>query len=348
MDRLHFATQFFHFTPNQWRDFETEMPLFWIRELFARFTPRTLRTGPVSGEKEALDLYERILKEEEALQIRRVRPGEPGYPVQFEQYLAPERRPLLLFFRGPLPPPESEIVAVVGTRQPSALGVQAARNFAAYFRSLELRVASGLARGVDALAHEESLESKSIAVLGSGVGEVYPQEHQALAENILAHGGTLLSQYPLWQVPLPQNFPQRNELIAALAAGTVVVEGSEKSGAAITGKLTLEMDKAAVVLTQDYRSAFGRGAIRLQQCGATLVANEDEALQAIFARFGGFPWTAKLENLSTRAFNFRAFHELSRKSVPEAIVLLEEGLRKGRIERLGTDSYRFSRKGLPS
>lgn len=348
MDRLHFATQFFHFTSKQWREFEAESPPHWIRELFRRFAPRALRSGTVAGESEALSQYEKILKEEQAFGIRTLRLGEPDYPSALERYLPPERRPLLLFVRGPLPPEETELVAIVGTRQPSSLGVQAARNFSAFFSSLGLRVISGLARGVDALAHEENMEMGTIAVLGSGVGEVYPQEHQDLAERILARGGSLLSRYPIWQVPLPQNFPQRNELIAALSLGTVVIEGSEKSGAAITGKLSLEMDKATVVLTQDYRSAYGRGAIRLQQCGATLVTSEDEALEAIFARQGGYPWSAKLENSSTRSFDFRKFHELSGCSVPGAIALLEEGLKKGRIERLGTDSYRFTRKPLPS
>lgn len=344
MDRLHFATQFFHFTPKQW---EKLLPLpdgDWMDALFSGLTPRTLRCGPVRGPEHAFALYEEILREEASIGLRIVKHGEPDYPPALLKALPEERQPLLLFLRGPNPPLETELVAIVGTRSPSTLGRRAARNFSAYFTMIGLRVVSGLARGIDALAHEENLRNGTIAVLGSGVSEVYPQEHQGLAERILARGGTLLSQFPIWQVPLPQNFPQRNELISALAAGTVVVEGSEKSGAAITGKLSLSQGKAVVALAQDFRTAFGRGAIRLEQAGATLVVNEEEALHALYARLGGFPWplAERAEpQLLERSFDFAEFHGLAKTTVPEAIVLLEEGMRHGRIERLAHDCYRF-------
>jgi DNA processing protein len=226
----------------------------------------------------------------------------------------------------------------VGTRHPSEDGREAAHSFATYLTAIGIRIVSGLARGVDTVAHERSLDLGSLAVLGSGVGHVYPEENQWLAERLLAKGGTLLSPYPLEQVPLPQNFPARNEVIAALAAGVIVVEGSARSGAAITGRHALAMGKTVVALTQDFRTEFGRGAIRLQQDGAVLVTREEEAIEAIFHRFGGFAGSLppSLRMPSRATFSFREFHAASGRSVPEAVALLEEGILQGRIERRGT------------
>ncbi|HEY8280263.1 MAG TPA: DNA-processing protein DprA, partial [Bdellovibrionota bacterium] len=169
------------------------------------------------------------------------------------------------------------------------------------------------------------------------------EENQNLAERILQQGGTLLSPFPLNQVPLPQNFPERNELIAALAAGTVVIEGAEKSGAAITGRLALSMGKTVCALTQDFRSDFGRGAIRLQQEGAVLVTREEEAVEALFRRFGGFAGPLPLAKpiRKNRCFSFKEFQRASGRSVPEALALLEEGLLQGKIVRQGSH-YRLS------
>lgn len=182
-----------------------------------------------------------------------------------------------------------------------------------------------------------------MAVLGSGVRGVYPGENEKLAEEILARGGSLISPFPIGQTPLPQNFPIRNEIIAALAIGTVVIEGAETSGAAVTGKQALGMGKTVVALAQDFRSGFGRGAIRLQQAGASLATSEEEALHAIYFRVGGYSGT-KLPNVGKgrkREFTFEEFQKAAGKDVGAAMVLLEEGISSGKIERSGPDFYRL-------
>jgi predicted Rossmann fold nucleotide-binding protein DprA/Smf involved in DNA uptake len=144
-------------------------------------------------------------------------------------------------------------------------------------------------------------------------------------------------------VPLPQNFPDRNELIAALSAGTIVVEGALRSGAVITGRQALAMGKTVIALTQDFRSEFGRGAIHLQQEGAVLVTREEEAVEAIFRRFGGFAGSgaSKVRYPTKASFSFREFHIASGRSVPEAVALLQEGILQGRIVRRG-NRYRLT------
>jgi DNA processing protein len=347
MDPLHFAFHFFHFSSKQWESLKPGAILTqdWFERLFRELTPRTLRCGPVRTVEQAKILYQEILAEEYSHGIRFIRRGDPHYPEQFEQHLAPEVRPLALFLRGQALPSEEATVAMVGTRNPSPIGIRAAKDFSTFFSAQSLHIVSGLARGIDAIAHETNIKRGTIAILGAGLANVYPQEHQSLAEKILANGGSLLSQFPIWQVPLPQNFPQRNKLIAALSTGTLVVEGSEKSGAAITGKLALEMGKAAIVLTQDFRSAFGRGAIRLQQCGAILACSEEEALHALYARLGGYPWQiGKTEKIELNgSFDFSGFQRLAKLELPDAIALLEEGLRNGRIERICNNSYRLAK-----
>ena len=348
MEVLRFIHQFFHLSQQQaevsWRsrpDWRAAERLFAEPHL-AR---RSLAFGEVRNFQHARSLFDSVQREEEDMGLRVLAAAD--YPPALVEHLPPERRPAILYLRGHDLPPERKSVAMVGTRSPSVAGLACARNFATYFSSLGLSVISGLAKGVDALAHEENLLFETVAVLGSGVGNVYPRENQALAELILASGGSLLSPFPLYQVPLPQNFPARNEIIAALAYGTVVVEGAEQSGAAITGRQALAMGKTVVALAQDFRTPFGRGAVRLQQAGAVFVANEEEALQAIFARAGGFSRGDAVEvafGSRRREFRFEEFRSALGMSVAEAAALLEEGILRGRIVRVKVDRYRLAKR----
>jgi len=275
--------------------------------------------------------------------------GEEGYPPSVLSHIPPERRPAVLYLRGAGLPSEAEMLGVVGTRAPSGDGTEAARSFAAFFTLLRIHIVSGLARGIDTIAHRENKEAGTIAVLGSAVNEIYPTENNALAEEILSHGGTLLSSFPLGQVPLPANFPQRNEIIAALSTGVLVVEGAEKSGAAITGKHALAMGKTVAVLAADFRTPFGRGAVRLAQAGADFVLDEEEALQALYARLGGF-LTGDLpmpgsgaSRRRTASFSLDEFCRQSGFDVPRALSLLQEEILKGTVVRKGPDRYQRRR-----
>lgn len=340
MEILRFTHRFFHFETRAWaRALAGEAPTWqWARRLFSEqiFSRRQLKICEPRSFDEARKIHDHFVQREDALGIRVLDEASPLYPEGIRAHIPPERRPALLYLRGHEPPPEAHLVAIVGTRQPSELGQEAALSFAAYLGAIGLRVVSGLARGVDTLAHEQSLTNRTVAVLGAGVAEVYPEENQGLAENIVGQGGCLLSPFPIEQVPLPQNFPDRNELIAALAAGVIVIEGAEKSGASITGRQALAMSKTVVTLAQDYRTEFGRGAIRLQQDGALFVAREEDAVEAIFRRFGGFAGTLPKAKTARATFTLAQFQKSAQCGLPEAIVLLEEGILQGRIARVGS------------
>lgn len=345
METIRFAHQFFHFSEAQRLDSWGNSAPSWeeVEQLFTaeKFPRRSLAFGEIRGFSAARELFQTIEKEEMELGVRAVMPE--AIPAIIEN-IPPERRCPILYIRGTDLPEEKNAVAIVGTRSPSACGIESAHNFASFFSGLGIHVVSGLAKGVDSIAHAENLAVGTIAVLGSAVGAVYPKENQLLAEALVAKGGTLLSPFPLYQVPLPQNFPERNEIIAALACGTVVIEGAEQSGAAITGKQALAMSKTVVTLSQDFRTSFGRGALRLQQAGAVFVANEEEALQAIYARVGGFSRGDVLECTfggRRRLFRFSDFQKAVGKSFGESAALLEEGILRGRIERVDSNRYRL-------
>jgi DNA processing protein len=343
MNSLRFAHHFFQLSQARSRQLWGERPpgLEDIRGLFEgeKAPRRALKCGILSFSA-AKEEFKRVLEQEDRAGVRAL--SEKDFPPALKASIPPERLPLLLYLRGAGIPEEKDCVALVGTRFPSLWGAETATDFSAYFTAQNLHVVSGLAKGIDAISHRENLGRGTLAVLGGGIEDVYPKENAGLAEEILERGGSLLSPFPLGQIPLPQNFPQRNEIISALSYGVVVIEGKPSSGAAVTGKHALTMGKCVVGLTQDFRTSFGQGVIELQRAGATLVCSEEEALQAIFSRAGGFS-PRGLPPL-TKSFTFREFLTLSKADVATAIVLLQEGIASGAIRKLGPDYYRLSRQ----
>lgn len=341
MNYKRFSYQFFHFNSLHWESFwnSQTMKLEDLAELFTNdlFPKRSLKISFPRSLSEAIPIFEKVIALEKTHSIQCIGEFDTSYPKQIEQYISPENRPPFLFVRGNAELKECDLISLVGTRNPSLFGVEQAKNFSSFLTALNIRVVSGLAKGIDTICHEENISKGTVAVLGGEILEVYPSENQKLADAI-AHTGTLISPFPLHQVPLPQNFPLRNRIIAALAAGTIVIEGSQKSGASITGNFSLEMGKTVVALSQDFRTEFGRGAINLQQNGAVLVKSEEEALHAIFARLGGCLIETP-KKTAHKTFSFIEFQKTHRTSIPETLALLEQALLLGHIKRTGFDRY---------
>ncbi|HQM65449.1 MAG TPA: DNA-processing protein DprA, partial [Anaerolineaceae bacterium] len=164
--------------------------------------------------------------------------NDPAYPRYLKEIDQP---PPVLYYRGSILPEDDLAIAIVGTRSVTAYGKQLTKDTAAYLASNGVTIVSGLARGVDAIAHQTALETggRTLAVLGSGVDIIYPPEHRKLAEQIIQHGA-LLSDYPPGTKPDAINFPPRNRIISGLSRGTVVIEAGEKSGALITAKFSAD------------------------------------------------------------------------------------------------------------
>ena len=185
-----------------------------------------------------------------------------------------------LHTRGHWPLPERPRVAIVGSRRPSPYGEAVAEQLAADLAGSGVIVISGLALGIDAAAHRGALNGGGItvAVMGTGVDVVYPAAHFRLAEQILAAGGTLVSQFPDGTNPRRQNFPARNWTMAALSDIVVVVEAGDGSGALITAEAALHLHKEVMAVPGSIFSALSVGTHALLRDGAGLVQNARDVL----------------------------------------------------------------------
>lgn len=202
--------------------------------------------------------------------------ADADYPPALRQLPDP---PVALFAEGDTRLPSAGCVAMVGSRRASAQGLELAREFAAGLSAAGLTVISGLAQGIDGAAHEGALRGagRTVAVVGTGLDQVYPRRHLALAEQI-AREGLLLSEYPPGTPPLPAHFPRRNRIIAGLSVGTLVVEAAQQSGSLITARLALEYGREVLAIPGSIRSQQSGGCHQLIRDGATLVTSVQDVL----------------------------------------------------------------------
>jgi len=204
---------------------------------------------------------------------------DDGYPGVLRQIHDP---PGVLFVRGSLVPRDALAIAMVGTRHATHYGLRVASRLAASLARAGLAIVSGMARGIDAAAHRGALEAggRTVAVLGSGVLNIYPPEHRELAEQIIAQGA-LLSEAPPRAAPHSGVFPQRNRIISGLCLGVVVVEAGLRSGALITARLAMEQGRDVFAVPGPVESRASRGCHRLIRDGAKLVETADDVLEEL-------------------------------------------------------------------
>jgi DNA processing protein len=208
------------------------------------------------------------------LGIRWVSLASAAYPSLLRGISDP---PAVLFYRGTLPDGDKPLVAIVGTRRPHGAPAQAAFDIGRGLGVQGISVVSGLALGIDAMAHRGNLEGggRAYAVLGSGVDEIYPSSNRPLARQILESGGGILSEYPPGTGPKKWHFPARNRIISALARGTLIVEAPAVSGALITARCTLKQGRNLWVASAGLAS---EGAARLSEEGAKTVFSASDIL----------------------------------------------------------------------
>jgi DNA processing protein len=201
---------------------------------------------------------------------------DAGYPELLR--LSPDAPPLL-YVRGRVDVLREPQLAMVGSRNPSAGGRATARQFAASFARLGLTITSGLALGIDAACHEGALgaDGTTVAVLGHGLDDLYPREHQKLAERIAA-GGALVSEFPPGTPALNHHFPRRNRIIAGLSHGTLVVEAAARSGSLITARLAGAAGREVFAIPGSIHNEMARGCHELIRQGAKLVERPEDVL----------------------------------------------------------------------
>lgn len=211
--------------------------------------------------------------------------GDADYPALLLQTADP---PLLLYLHGRRELLAAESLAIVGSRSPTPQGRSNAEHFGRALGEAGLTVVSGLALGVDGAAHSGALATpaSTIAVLGTGLDQIYPPRHQRLGEQIAALG-LLLSEYPLGMPPLPGNFPRRNRIIAGLARGCLVVEATLQSGSLITARLAAEAGREVFAIPGSIHAPQSHGCHALIRQGAKLVERVEDVLEELPGLRGG-------------------------------------------------------------
>ncbi|MGC9048996.1 MAG: DNA-processing protein DprA [Patescibacteria group bacterium] len=205
--------------------------------------------------------------------------NDPNYPKLLKEIYDPPKE---LYVWGELRAEENYPLAVVGTRKVSNYGRQITIDLVRNLAKAGLTIISGLALGVDGLAHQACLDvnGRTIAVLGSGLNHIYPSIHQKLAEKIVKSGGAVVSEYPPETGPTKWNFPARNRIIAGMSLGVLVTEAPETSGALITARCALDNGREVFAVPGNINSSNSVGTNQLIKLGAKAVTKVEDILDA--------------------------------------------------------------------
>ena len=243
---------------------------------------------PAAELKKATDLGARVITSE-----------DEEYPAALREIHDP---PIVLYVRGHLTERDRNTVAVVGSRKASHYATECAKKLSFQMAYAGLTVVSGLARGIDTAAHQGALAAKgrTIAVIGSGLGELYPPENAALADRI-AESGAVISEFPIETKPDRQTFPIRNRIVTGMSFGVLVVEAGANSGALISANMAAEQGRTLYAVPGRIDSPAALGSNRLIQQGAKLVISVDDILDdlpLVFSKKPDLPATIPAADLT--------------------------------------------------
>lgn len=252
---------------------------------------------------------EREIEAVARLGARLVARGESDYPAALA---AIDDTPPLLTVKGKIELATQRAVAVVGARNASANGRRFARDIAAQLGTTGLLVVSGLARGIDAAAHEGALDTGTLAVLAGGIDTVYPEENRRLHETITERG-LLVAEMPVGTVPQARHFPRRNRIISGISLGVLVVEAAERSGSLITARFALEQGREVFAVPGSPLDPRCKGTNRLIRDGATMVESADDILRELGPQLG-----TPLTERHRAAFSTAPAPEIGAKDLAEA------------------------------
>jgi DNA processing protein len=206
--------------------------------------------------------------------------SDPEYPSRLKEIYDP---PVVLFVKGSVEVLAQPGIAMVGTRHPTPYGSGMAERLSTDLAARGMVIISGLARGVDTASHRGAVaaKGKTVAVLGTGIDVMYPRENSRLAEQILALGGALITEFPVGTSPTPQNFPIRNRIISGMSAGVLVVEAAEYSGTRITSRCALEQNRDVYAVPGNVTNKNSWGPNTLIKQGAKLVATWEDVWEEL-------------------------------------------------------------------
>lgn len=222
----------------------------------------------------------------EKFKIKAITTRDPEYPGRLKEIYD---YPPVLFVRGSFLPEDLWCLSIVGTRRATVYGRQVTEDIVQELVRNKITIVSGLARGIDVIAHRTALESggRTYAVLASGLDIIYPGEHASLARDIIDRGA-LISEYPPGTKPKAEHFPRRNRIMSGISLGVLVIEAGEKSGALITASQALEQNREVFAIPGSILSPASRGTNRLIQEGAKLVSSCIDVLEELNLSFAAF------------------------------------------------------------
>ncbi|HLC43685.1 MAG TPA: DNA-processing protein DprA [Patescibacteria group bacterium] len=240
------------------------------------------------GEKIAGYIIEARQKYSPDAELEKLAQLDIGYITIYDKIFPPLLReipdcPAILFIRGNPEALKFPSIAIVGSRKYSTYGAKIATKLTAECVSNGLAIISGLALGIDAIAHQAALDHKglTIGVLGCGLDRIYPVSNYHLGEDIIQNGGVIISEFPLGVPPMKQNFPMRNRIIAGLSLGTLVIEAAESSGSLITAGLALEYNREVFAVPGSIDSITSAGTNKLIKDGAIPVTEIGDILKVL-------------------------------------------------------------------
>jgi len=210
--------------------------------------------------------------------------------------------PQILYYLGDINTFSKFSLAIVGSRRYTSYGKEITEYFSRELAEMQLTIVSGLALGIDALAHKAAVDAggKTIAVLGCGLNYIYPPTNRKLAKEILKSGGLILSEYPLGSDPLRHHFPCRNRIISGLSLGVLVIEAAQKSGSLLTANYALEQNREVFAIPGNIFSLKSAGCHQLIKSGAKLVSNPQDILTELEIK------------------NIKEYKETRKKIIPES------------------------------
>lgn len=258
------------------------------------------------------------------------------YPSLLKEMTDP---PLVLYVRGSVACLQQPQVALVGSRQASSYGKDNAFHFAQALAAQGYAVTSGLARGIDAAAHEGALQRNgvSIGVIGSGFNHFYPKAHLALAEQMIDAGGAVLSEFSINAAPEPRNFPRRNRIIAGLSLGVLVVEAAMRSGSLITARLALEMGREVFAVPGSIHHPQAKGCHHLIKEGAMLVETVDDITGQLGGLMGAvFTQSAVIQSsqVEVSSKNRSVLDQIEYVTTPVDVIILRTGLTASEVSSI--------------
>ncbi|OGD63982.1 DNA protecting protein DprA [Candidatus Beckwithbacteria bacterium RBG_13_42_9] len=243
---------------------------------------------------------------------------DESFPALLKEIADP---PFLLYIKGTLLDQDGKALAVVGARKITPYGREVTEKFVSWLAIRGFTIISGLARGVDSVAHRVALGNggRTVAILGSGLDQVYPPEHKALAQEIIKNGA-LISEYPLGMPALRQNFPPRNRIISGMSLGILVTEGEIKSGTKITSRYAGEQGREVFAVPGPITSPTSAAPSELIKMGAKLVSSGEDILEEL--KLGRFDKTNKINNREQSSRNYQPvnFNNPAEKQIWELLL----------------------------